>query len=138
MGHRIDWMIRVAQWVALLPGAVGHIHAFGTGPLILTSLGLLLKCLLHTPLRWSSAVLSVLAAFWAGMTPQPDIFVSGDGRSAAIRGADGRLVVLYKARDTFALKGWFVADADRRDIKDKTLHDGVRCDAIGCVGALKD
>ena len=34
MGWGIDWMIVVAQWVAGLPGAVGRIAAFGTGPLI--------------------------------------------------------------------------------------------------------
>ena len=42
------------------------------------------------------------------------------------------------SRDTFALKDWLAADADPRDIKDKTLHAGVRCDALGCVGTLKN
>src|SRR5208282_2833715 len=35
MGVGIDWMIMVATWVAHLPGAVGHIHAFGIGALLL-------------------------------------------------------------------------------------------------------
>ena len=65
MGHGIDWMVWVAQWVAHLPGAIGHIHAFGNGPLLLASLGLLLVCLLRTPLRWSGAVLGVVAALLA-------------------------------------------------------------------------
>ncbi len=138
MGHGIDWMIAVAQWVAQLPGAVGHIHGFGTGPLLLASAGLLLVCLLRTPLRWSGAVLGVAAALWAVTTPRPDILVSADGQSAAVRGADGRLKVLHSGRDTFAVKDWLEADADPRDIKDKTLHEGVRCDAIGCVGLLRD
>ena len=30
----IDWMIAVSQWVAALPGAIGRMAAFGTGPLI--------------------------------------------------------------------------------------------------------
>src|SRR5262249_32378679 len=46
MGAGIDWMIAVALWVASLPGAVGRIAAFGTGPLLLATLGLLLVCLL--------------------------------------------------------------------------------------------
>src|SRR5205085_7495026 len=29
MGEGIDWMIAVALWVAHLPGAVGHVPAFG-------------------------------------------------------------------------------------------------------------
>ena len=40
MGLGIDWMILVAQWVANLPGAVGRIAAFGTGPLLLVTVGL--------------------------------------------------------------------------------------------------
>ena len=32
MGDGIDWMIRVALWVSSLPGAVGRMPAFGTGP----------------------------------------------------------------------------------------------------------
>ena len=35
MGDGIDWIIAVVLWVAQLPGAVGRIHAFGTGPLLL-------------------------------------------------------------------------------------------------------
>ncbi len=138
MGHGIDWMVWVAQWVAHLPGAIGHIHAFGTGPLLLASLGLLLVCLLRSPLRWSGAAVAVVAALWAVNAPRPDIFISSDGRSAALRGANGRLSVLHGGRDTFALKDWLAADADPRDVKDKTLHDGVRCDAIGCIGRIKD
>ena len=34
MGVGIDWMIMVALWVASLPGAVGHVTTFGTGPLL--------------------------------------------------------------------------------------------------------
>jgi competence protein ComEC len=138
MGAGIDWMIGVAQWVTSLPGAVGHIHAFGTGPLLLATAGLLVLCLLRTPLRFAGACLLLAAAVWAVTTPQPDVLVAGDGRAAVIRGADGRLSVLASARDTFAIKEWLAADGDPRDAKDKSLHQGVTCDAVGCIGHLKD
>ena len=48
-------MIAVTQWVAALPGAVGRMAAFGIGPLIAASLGIILLGLLRTPLRWSGA-----------------------------------------------------------------------------------
>jgi competence protein ComEC len=32
MGYGIEWMNLVALWVANLPGAVGHVTTFGTGP----------------------------------------------------------------------------------------------------------
>jgi competence protein ComEC len=138
MGAGIDWMIVVVLWVANLPGAVGRIQAFGTGPLLLGTLAILLVCLLRTPLRWSGALLAVIASLWAVATPRPDVLIANDGLSAAIRGRDGRLAVLTAGRDTFAIKEWLAADADERDPKDKHLRDGVRCDAIGCIGQLAD
>jgi competence protein ComEC len=136
MGEGIDWMIKVALWVTSLPGAVGHVGAFGAGPLLLATAGLLLLCLLCTPLRFAGAVLMAAARLWAVTAPRPDVFIAGDGRTAAIRGADGRLSVLVQGRDSFALKEWLAADGDARDVKDKSLHNGVACDAVGCVGKL--
>jgi competence protein ComEC len=138
MGSGLDWMIFVALWVTSLPGAVGRMQAFGTGPLLLCTAGLLLLCLLRSPLRWSGAALALVASLWAAMTPRPDVLVAGDGQVAALRGSDGRLSVLHAGRDTFAVKEWLAADGDARGVKDADLHDGVRCDAVGCTGKLAD
>jgi len=138
MGLGIDWMITVVLWVAHLPGAVGRIAAFGTGPLLLGTAGLLLICLLRTPLRASGAVVAAAACLWAAMTPRPDVLVAADGRTAAVRGPDGRLSILFNERDAFTVKEWLAADADSRDPKDASLQTGVTCDAIGCVGHLPD
>ncbi|HET7911421.1 MAG TPA: ComEC/Rec2 family competence protein [Pseudolabrys sp.] len=138
MGQGIDWMNGVALWVASLPGAVGRMPAFGTGPLLLGTGCLLVICLLRTPLRWSGAVVGAGAVAWALMAPQPDVLVSGDGQTAAFRGADGRLAVLHAGRDTFAVKEWLAADADARAPKDVSLSKGVTCDSIGCIGKLAD
>ena len=131
-------MDTVALWVTSLPGAVGQVRAFGTGPLLLATAAILLVCLLRTPLRWSGAVLALLAGLRAVATPRPDILVSGDGQAAAIRGRDGGLAVLHSNRDSFAIKEWLAADGDARTIKDATLRDGVACDAVGCIGRLSD
>jgi competence protein ComEC len=138
MGWGIDWMIDVVLWVAHLPGAVGRVTAFGTGPLLLATLAILLLCLLRTPLRLAGAVIGIAACVWAALTPRPDVLVSADGDTAAIRGADGRLALLHSGRDSFAVKEWLAADADGRTPKDKTLAEGTRCDAAGCIAALKD
>ena len=138
MGYGITWMDTVALWVTSLPGAVGRVRAFGTGPLLLATAAILLVCLLRTPLRWSGAVLALIAGLWAVATPLPDILVSGDGQAAAIRGHDGRLTVLHSNRDSFAIKEWLAADGDARTVKDTTLRDGVACDAAGCIGRLSD
>jgi competence protein ComEC len=138
MGQGIDWMNAVALWVASLPGAVGRMPAFGIGPLLLGTAGLLLVCLLSTPLRWSGALVAIGAIAWALATPQPDVLVAGDGQTAAFRGKDGRLTVLRSGRDNFAIKEWLAADADSRTPKEGGLGNGVSCDAVACIGRLRD
>ncbi len=121
----IDWMIAVAQWVAALPGAVGRIAAFGTGPLIAASLGIILLGLLRTPLRWSGRGAGAVAVVWALAVPQPDILISADGRNVGVRGRDGRLHLMPRqgAKDAFLLKEWLAADADARQAADASLAD---------------
>jgi competence protein ComEC len=133
MGIGIDWMIVVTQWVAALPGAIGRMAAFGTGPLIAASCGLVLMGLLRTPLRWSGALVLAVSIVWAISVPQPDILISGDGHNVAVRGKDGRLHVMRTAKDAFLVKEWLAADADARDPADSSLADGVSCDDAGCV-----
>jgi competence protein ComEC len=140
MGEGISWMIAVALWTATLPGAVGQIAAFGTGPLLIGSAGLIVICLLKSPLRLSGAVLLVAAALWAMRAPQPDVLVAADGGSVAIRGASGRLAMVRTGagNDTFSFQEWLAADADSRGPKDPTLNAGIGCDAVGCIARLAD
>jgi competence protein ComEC len=138
MGDGISWIIGVVLWVAHLPGAVGAIAAFGAGPLLLCSAGLLLLCLLRTPLRLGGVPLMLVAAAWALMTPRPDLLVSADGQSVALRGANGRLAVLHVGRDNFAVEDWLLADGDPRDAHDRSLRQGIACDPSGCIGKLAD
>jgi competence protein ComEC len=138
MGIGIDWMIAVTRWVANLPGAIGHMAAFGIGPLIAASLGLILMGLLRSPLRWSGAVVLALAVVWAVAAPQPDILISGDGHNVAVRGKNGRLHLMRAAKDAFLVKEWLAADADPRLAADPSLADGVSCDESGCVVPMAD
>jgi competence protein ComEC len=131
-------MIDVVLWVAHLPGAVGRVAAFGTGPLLLATLAILLLCLLRTPLRLAGVLAGMIACVWAALAPRPDVLLSADGDTAAVRGPAGRLVLLHSGRDTFAVREWLAADADGRDAKDKTLASGTACDAVGCIGRLRD
>jgi competence protein ComEC len=138
MGGGIDWMVAVALWVASLPGAVGRIPAFDVGPLMLGSAGLIVFCLLRTPLRLAGAGLIIAASVLAVRTPRPDMLIAADGSSFAIRTAVGRLAMIKSGSDTFAFREWLAADADVRSPKDKTLGEGIACDEAGCVGRLHD
>lgn len=138
MGIGIDWMVMVSRWVAGLPGAVGHIPAFGIGPLIAASLGIIVLGLLRTPLRWSGALVLLFAIVWGLSARQPDVLIAGDGQSVAVRGRDGRLHLIRAGKDSFLLKEWLAADADPRDANATSLADGVSCDEAGCVTPLAD
>jgi competence protein ComEC len=138
MGVGIDWMIVVTEWVAALPGAIGRVTAFGTGPLIVSSLGIVLLGLLRTPLRWSGAVLLLVSVVWGFAVRQPDVLISGDGHNVGVRGRDGRLHLMKTAKDAFMVKEWLAADADDRQPGDASLSDGVSCDDEGCVVQMTD
>jgi competence protein ComEC len=133
MGLGIDWMIAVTEWVAALPGAVGRISAFGIGPLIAASAGIILLGLLRTPLRWSGAAVLATAVVWVLAVRQPDILVSADGHNVAVRSKDGRLHLMRTSKDAFLVKEWLAADADPRQAGDGALSEGVSCDEAGCV-----
>ncbi|MBN8991007.1 MAG: ComEC family competence protein [Rhizobiales bacterium] len=137
MGIGIDWMIAVTQWVSALPGAVGRVPAFGIGPLIAASCGIILLGLLRTPLRYAGVALLLISAVWAAKVPQPDILIAADGRTIGVRGQDGKLQLIRAARgaskDGFLVREWLAGDADARTATDASLSDGVSCDDTGCV-----
>jgi competence protein ComEC len=138
MGLGIDWMTTVALWTAGLPGAVGRIAAFGAVPLLLATLGLIVICLLRTPLRWSGAALGALAAMLAAATPRPDVLVAPDAETVAVRTADGRLAILRTARQSFAPRDWLAADGDARAANEPDLGKNFACDPAGCIARLAD
>jgi competence protein ComEC len=107
--------------------------AFGIGPLIVASIGIVLLGLLRTPLRWSGAAVLVLSVVWALAVKQPDVLISADGHNVGVRGLDGRLHLMRTAKDAFLVKEWLAADADPRGPADASLADGVSCDEAGCV-----
>lgn len=138
MGEGIDWMIAIALWVASLPGAVGRIAAFGMGPLLLGTAGLIVLCLLRTPLRCAGAGLFAVAVIWASRAPLPDIRIASDGNVIAVRMGEGHLSIMKNRNDDFTVKEWLAADGDARGPRDQSLSEHVRCDPDGCIARLQD
>jgi competence protein ComEC len=138
MNLGIGWMIAVAQWVAALPGAVGRIPAFGVGPLLLATFGIVVIGLLRTPLRWCGSLPVLLGIVLALNAPRPDILIASDGQSVAVRRADGRLSVMQTKKDAFAVRAWLAADADERAPDEATIRRGVTCDDAGCAVQMAD
>ena len=137
MGLGIDWMIAVALWVAGLPGAVGRIAAFGIGPLLVGTAGIIVLCLLRTPLRWCGAALLIVTVVWAAQAPRPDVLVAEGGQAFAVRTRDG-LAIMKAGGDGFAVREWLAADGDAREPGDKGLANGFACDQAGCIARLHD
>jgi competence protein ComEC len=138
MDAGLDWMVWVSLWVASLPGAIGHVPAFGSGALVLSTVGILMLGLLKTSLRWSGALVVAAAVVVVIETPQPDILIGADGVSVAARGVDGRLHMVQTRKDLFLAKEWLAADADARLPIDPSVMAGGTCDAAGCALALGD
>lgn len=133
MDFGIEWMVAVAQGVVELPGSIGRIAAFGTGPLLAATAGIVLLGLLRTPLRWGGAIVVGLAIVWSLAVKPPDILISAEGRNVAVRGGDGRLRLISTGKDSFTVREWLAADGDVRGPTDPTLAEGVSCDDAGCV-----
>ena len=138
MGEGIEWMMRVAGWVTSFPGALGRVAAFDSSPLLLCTAGLVVLCLLRTPLRCIGVLMMTGAIILMIRAPQPDVLIAADGSAVALRGANGRLSMIKSGSDVFAFREWLAADADWRTAKDDTLGEGIKCDAAGCVGKLRD
>jgi competence protein ComEC len=135
MAIGIDWMVAVAATIAALPGAIGRVPAFGTGPLLVMTAGMIVLALLKTRLRLAGVAVILVGVVWAARTPLPDMLVSADLRHAVVRAADGRLRLMRTGTDAFVVREWLAADADPRALDEASLTEGVGCDGAGCVQA---
>jgi competence protein ComEC len=138
MGVGIDWMVVVAIWVANLPGAVGHVAAFGVGAMLFATAGLIVVCLLRSPLRFVGAGFVVAGCAVALTAARPDVMISAGGDVVAVRGADGRLSAVKFGSDTLSVREWLAADGDARLANDRAVAAGFACDPDGCVARLQD
>ncbi|NWG23923.1 MAG: ComEC family competence protein, partial [Pseudorhodoplanes sp.] len=138
MGEGVEWMVAVASLVSSLPGAVGRIAAFGLGPVLLGTAGILLLCLLRSPLRFGGIAALLAAVALAATAPQPDVIVASDGRIVALRTQEGPLSLMQGRSDAFVIRDWLAADGDASPPQDAVLKEKVLCDPAGCVGRLAD
>ncbi len=107
----LRWILFVADWVAGLDGALGHIWT--PVPLVLPvlTLGLLWICLWRGPLRWAG-VAPVAAAFvlWA-QTERPAALIDESGALIGVMTEAGRDLNKAKGQG-FAARSWLENDGD--------------------------
>jgi competence protein ComEC len=137
MGWGIDWMVAVGEVTAAWSAGWGGIPAVPASALLLVVVGFLWLALWGEPWRLAGVVPMLVAIPVALSAPRPDILIDADGRTAAVRGGDGRYSIVNPKADRFAAEYWLRADADPRSLDDG-VSAGVACDAVGCVTRLAD
>jgi competence protein ComEC len=106
MKEGVAAMIKVAEWVSLLPGAVTYHPAMGFGFLLAALFGGLWLCLWQRHWRYLGLVPLLIGTFGFLLTPRPDVLVAQDGITVAVRHTDGNLIVRAKSMDDFTAKAW--------------------------------
>jgi competence protein ComEC len=137
MGFAVEKVLDVSAWVNGLSGSTVIVPAFGALALGLLALALLVVTLMASPLRWLAAVPAALGFFLAVTPKRYDIYMDRAGTGAAVRGAEGRLVVVGRS-SAFTVEQWLHADGDARKAADASVRSGARCDTLGCVVTTKD
>ncbi len=137
MGAGIDGLVRTAEWVSALPGAVRPIEAFPLVALVLITLGALWLTIWRG--RWRYAGLAALAAGLAltAVGSKPDILVDRDGKVVAVRTGEGALAAIPGRAGNYSLEKWLAADGDRRAPKEARDPRVFYCDDRGCVAELR-
>lgn len=133
MGLAVRGMLDISTWIQGFDRATVVLPAFGPEALGLMSVALLLLVLPVSGLRWLGLAPGLLGLALAASPERRDLYVDREGGGAALRGADGRLVVLGRP-PAFVLEQWLKADGDGRSRDDPGLTAGARCDKLGCVG----
>ncbi len=137
MGQGVAIVLSIAGAIEGWPGARAVIPAFGAGALALLALALLIATLLTTRLRWLAILPLALGLGAAARPERPLVLVDRDAAGAAIRGIDGRLVMVGRP-SAFVKAQWLAADGDERLADDDSLTSAARCDPKGCVVRLPD
>jgi competence protein ComEC len=135
MGWGIQAMLVVGHWVSHLPGAVSVVAAWPVSALVAVSLGGLWMALWRGNWRWFGAAPVAAGVALAWFHKPPDILISRDGVTIAMRGNGGMLHLIGQPRDRYSASEWLKRDGDERVPEDAIGAPAslTRCDALGCI-----
>ena len=137
VGLGITIIMAAARLIGSLPGSSLHLPAFAPWSLAFFALAVLSAVIWRTwPLKLTALPFVLLGFVGAVAGPTFDVAVAAGGDAAAVREADGRLVVVGRRPSLFDAEQWLRADADSRAPKAALRKE--RCDPLGCVATLKD
>jgi competence protein ComEC len=138
MGLGIELMVAIGEKVASWPGAVSILPQISSLALVLIVLGGIWLCLWQTRLRALGLVIAASGLALAPQTERPDVLIERGGATAALRSSSGNLVFPPATAAGYSADNWLLADGDARDVASATDEAAFRCDALGCIGTVKD
>jgi competence protein ComEC len=138
VGAGIKFILWAARFIAEAPGSTLHLRAFAPYALPFLALGVLSATIWRTWIFRSSAIpFAIVGLIGAALGPRYDVIVAPSGDQAAVRDADGKLMIVGKRFNAFAAEQWLAADGDGRDSAEARDPDAP-CDRLGCVADLPE
>ena len=138
VGLGIKFILWIAKFIAAAPGSTVHLRAFAPFALPFLALAVLSATLWRTwTFRASAVPFALVGVIGALAGPRYDVIVAPSGEQAAVRDADGKLMIVGKRLNAFAAEQWLAADGDGRDPAHARDPDAP-CDRLGCVAALPE
>lgn len=137
MGWGVDFVHWVARTVAAWPGAVVATTVMPGWGLLAFALGGLWLALWQRRWRWVGVPVMAMSLVSMLLVRPPDLLISGDGRSIALRAADGGFHVASPDAKGFVADTWWKRDGGAGFTpfpRAGASADGrLRCDALGCA-----
>ena len=138
VGFGIKFILWIARFIAEAPASTLHVRAFEPYALPFLSLAVLSAVLWRTwTLRALAIPFALIGLIGASQGPRYDVIVPASGDEAAVRDADGKLIVVGKRFNAFAAEQWLAADGDAREPASARDPENA-CDRFGCVGDLPE
>ena len=133
MGWGLDILVLIATEVSAWPSAVIPVAAWPAYVPSVIAVGGAWLCLWRKPWRGLGAAVIVAVVVLALVTPGPRVWIAGDGRLAAIRADDGRVVISTKTRNRFTADLWMRRAGGTAKSAWRDEPELIKCDDLGCV-----
>lgn len=136
MGAGVAWLLAVAGTVASLPGASLPLAAWPDAALVLFVLGGLWLAIWQRPWRLLGLPPMAAALLFGLAARPPDLLAAPWLDQAALRAADGTVLLHERVRNAFLRRQWraaMLADEVRELRADVAVAPDVACDPLGCV-----
>lgn len=135
----LSLLLRLAHFVADLPGAITMMPPMGTGAFLLFIAGGLWLALWHGRRRLAGLVPAALGAANLMLLQAPDVLVSGDGRHIGIRLADSEeLLVLRDSRSDYVRENLLELAGMDGESRRLDTWPGARCNRDFCSVTLRE